>query len=151
MPIFALIIVILFAAGNVIADVIESDSTSTTTSSEAPQPEQSAPSKKNAKKNTSAEGFVMPVTQWLEKKAHRSKVLNPTIDKVLPGTAARDKTALRRAISQAQKTYPGTVLSAVRETTESNHSVFRIKILSANGVIKEIDINDADKSEKKQP
>lgn len=100
--------------------------------------------KKRAKHT--AERFVMPVTQWLEKKAHQSKVLNPTSKKAKTSLQREDKMALREAILEAQKRYPGTVLSATRSegtvasaSTDSS-TVFTIKILSASGIIKEIRI-----------
>ncbi len=147
MPRVALIILSVFFSTLVLADSTDSPldedgsplhSPSDNTFEAAPSPNESE--KKG--KNHTAERFVMPVTQWLEKKAHQSRVLNPTGSKVAKPPQKKSNTTLRQAISKAQNTYPGTVLSATRFSESENTMIYAIKILSAEGVIKEIRISN---------
>jgi uncharacterized membrane protein YkoI len=92
-------------------------------------------------KQDSAEKFFMPVQTWLEEKAQKSSVLNPSQknNRAKPNT----KSSLRDAIKKAQSMFPGTVLSAKR--MDSRDAVFfKIKILSMDGIIKEIEVASSD-------
>jgi len=142
MPQFALLILLLvqpFALPNlVLADEAE-EGDGTKVEEAAPEP-----------KEHKAERFVMPMTQWLEGKAHDSRVLNPTSDRINAQSKPGKKGLLRLAIRKALKEYPGTVLSASKETGQEGLDHFKIKILSASGTINEVDISSADLSEPTQ-
>ena len=88
-----------------------------------------------------AERFVMPVSKWLEDKAHRSKVLNPVASQSSARNKKSQATGLRQALVEAQKVFPGTVLSARKDINEDESVYFVVKILSQDGVIEEVYIS----------
>ena len=89
-----------------------------------------------------AERLLVPITDWLENKAHRSTVLNP---RAQTDSSAKRKSydKMRSAIETAQRQYPGTVLSAERQQ-QSDSVFYKIKILSAQGILKEVSVSEDD-------
>lgn len=96
---------------------------------------------KNKPQDNDMERFVMPFTKWVEGKLHSSPVVNPTKEQVTKKTGASraPQVGLRDAIKQALAVYPGTVLSADKSNDEGKLR-YRIKIISADGVVKIITV-----------
>ncbi|BFM08686.1 PepSY domain-containing protein [Halioxenophilus aromaticivorans] len=85
------------------------------------------------------ERLITPVTGWIENQAHKSRLLNPDNSLKTPAERQQNNSNLRQAIVAAQELYPGTVLSAERVIVDKNN-IYKIKILSPSGTIREIEI-----------
>ena len=107
----------------------------------APVKAEDKPSEKNKPQDNDMERFVMPFTKWVEGKLHSSPVVNPTKEQISKkkGTSQAPQVGLRGAIKQALAVYPGTVLSADK-TNDGGTLRYRIKIISADGVVKIITV-----------
>lgn len=90
------------------------------------------------------ERSVMPFTNWVEKKIQGSNIIKPSPYQKKNGSTETNVTprlSLRAAIEQAMSAYPGTVLSS-DHLAKPDGQVYRIKILSSEGVIRIIEIPD---------
>jgi len=92
------------------------------------------------------ERFVMPFTRWVEGKLQKSSVINPTAKQAKKSQSKASQHTLRTAIKQALSLHPGTVLSADK-VQQNNGLVFKIKILSKDGVIRIVTVPSMDKKE----
>lgn len=85
------------------------------------------------------EKAVMPLTHWVEGKIQDHAIAKPQKSH----NKSNDLTngiSLRDAIRKATQQYAGTVLSA-EQVQKNNQRYYRIKMLSANGVVKIIEVN----------
>lgn len=93
-----------------------------------------------AGQTSKVERVVMPFTEWVEKRIQNTSIVKPSVipnknkHKRLPGIS------LREAIERARTEHKGTVLGAERIEKE-NDLIYRIKIISQDGVIKIVEIN----------
>lgn len=96
---------------------------------------------KNKSQDNDMERFVMPFTKWVEGKLHNSPVVNPTKEQITQnkGASLAPQVGLRGAIKQALAVYPGTVLSADK-SNDAGTLRYKIKIISADGVVKIITV-----------
>lgn len=98
-------------------------------------PETLPKSQKIQTEPSKVEQLVWPFTRWVEEKVQSSPLIrSPKETKTKP-------LQLRGAIQQAVNRYPGTVLSAERQTADSADK-FRIKIISKQGIVKTIWVNE---------
>lgn len=90
----------------------------------------------------------MPFTHWVEGKIHKTTITksSPQLRKDLGKNKPKLKTGinLREAITQARNEFEGTILSA--DKVESDGGMhYLIKILSSNGLIKQIKVDGSNK------
>ncbi|PCK09325.1 MAG: hypothetical protein COA42_04785 [Alteromonadaceae bacterium] len=107
-----------------------------------PKPKKNIPSSR-------IERSVMPFTHWVEGQIHKTTFTksSPQIRKNKPKT--KTGISLREAISQARQQFKGTILSA--DKVESDKDLhYLVKILSPDGIIRQIKINGAYNSDKKE-
>lgn len=103
--------------------------------------EQDKTANENPPEESKVERFVMPFTKWVEGKLHSSTMVNPIKKQIAQKKGAKtgQQGSLRAAIKEALAVYPGTVLSA-EKSDESGVLRYRIKIISADGVVKIITV-----------
>lgn len=107
----------------------------------------SSDSKQQDAKNLASppERAITPLTSWVEKKIQDSELVEPSGYKRKTHDHSH-KSRMRWAIEQARAQYSGTVLSA-KKTEQGGAITYHVKILSADGIVKTLDIADAEKSE----
>lgn len=99
--------------------------------------------KTNVEPQTSkVERIVMPFTNWVEEKIHKSTLVNPAAHQQQQNQPSPQTISLRQAIAKALAIHSGTVLSADRIET-AGELQYRIKILSPGGVLREITVSGA--------
>lgn len=116
---------------------------------QSPEPVASAPASATLKKSqtdtnsttTRIERVVMPFTQWVEEKIQDSSIVNPTSAQQAEKKQSSGSNHLRTAIEKARAKHPGTVLSADR-VDKNGQTSYLIKILSAEGIVKVVNIDD---------
>lgn len=98
---------------------------------------------KENKESESFEKFVMPFTKWVEGQLHNSPLINPTQNTKTTRQNAKSQNKLRLAIKAALVEFPGIVLSATKHQKQES-TVYQIKIISTDGIIKVISITDSE-------
>lgn len=87
------------------------------------------------------ESFVMPFTHWVEDKIQNTDIMKPSVYVQEASPEPAKGIGLRGAIEKARAEFEGTVLSADKITSEGQ-LVYRVKILSKEGVVKQIEVSD---------
>lgn len=98
----------------------------------------SAQAEKEGDTTQKVERFILPATRWIEQTVRKTPLIRSPEK---PDTSPVGQIDLRTAIKQALRVYPGTVLNAEKSRTEGRMT-YRVRIISAQGVVKTIAVSN---------